>query len=406
MDSSAIATRIQIFFLSHCPPSPAPPSPARQALEDLHSKTMKAFVQKLWNSKPALETVKIADTRKIPEMFEGWSTDKILEVLKTKSNNLNRSLVQVGHRKKRYVDKLKAQIGDLKKAQKDTSSKKSTLDRLQAQTAAAQADHEAAMHKEGLVQDGVSQEELRIQDLESQEKDLKDKILQVDNHHRIVTTLEDYHKNGQLTPKLPLGEESGTDQEDLQEAVAALIPSVEALSSETEVTKLTMHRVLHFFHLNGVKGAKLGINNPRALFCKKIIKIMYANDLPEREPSPSPNTKRKLLLAEMMEEAEEAEAEKEAIRQAERRKSKVAKRKSILDSEEPPKKRHKSSAWKVAADYLPEDVLAKMKADLHADLQDDDAGSEDGIDDDDDGCSVATRVVVAEKAATDEEMEE
>jgi hypothetical protein len=374
---------------------------------------MKALIQKLWNSTATLETVKIADTKKIPEMFKGWPADKILEVLQRKSNDLNSSLTQVGHRKKRYADKLKEKEGELKKAQKDTSSKKSTLDKLQAQTAAAQADHEAAMHKEELVQDGVSQEEQRVQELEKQEKEIKEAICEVENNRQIVKTLQEYRKDPHLIAKLPLGDESGTDQEDRRDAVATLIPSVEALSSETEVSKHTMYQVLNFFHLNGVKGAKLGINNPRALFCKKIIKIMYPDDLPEREPSLSPNSKRKLLLAEMMKDAEEAEADKEADRQAAKRKSKAkaAKRKSTPDSEEPDskeprKKRRKSSAWKLAADILPDDLLAKLEADLHPELQDDDSGSDASDDDEDDGCSVATRVAEATEAANDKEEQE
>ena len=295
------------------------------------------------------EEVNLTDMKNIPEMFKGWSTDTILATLKAKTTTLRTSLTQVTSRKKRYQDKLNEKKAALRKAEKDVDSKKIKLQKLQAETAAVKADLQSADHDKELIQGSVFTEEQRIYDLDQQEKRLQALISKTEEDYRIVQTLEVYRKDSHKSTFLPLG-----DHEELREAVKEHIPHAESLADETMVSKSTMYKVLNFFHLNGVEGAKLGINNERAIFCKKLIKIMFPEDLPpEREASLSPDSKRKFLLAEMMEEADEAEAEQKARRQAKRRKSKVAKGDSTPDSEEPPKKRRKSGAWKQAAVRAP-----------------------------------------------------
>jgi DNA repair exonuclease SbcCD ATPase subunit len=162
-------------------------------------------------------------------------------------------------RRERYIRSVKDKKSKVAKAKDKSACKQKAIEDLEAKTAAARAEYDAAKRNEDEATEELEDDKVVLEELEEQEKKIVQDLLEAENDLKILTEIEEHHKTAQGKAKLPLGGERAP--EELRGAVEELVPSFQALCSDHHCPKETVKKALNFLFLNGVEGARM---TPRA----------------------------------------------------------------------------------------------------------------------------------------------
>ena len=101
----------------------------------------------------------------------------------------------------------------------------------------------------------------------------------------------------------PLGKDNNPEAKDYRDSVQHLINAPEQLYNAEPIPVV---RALSFLNLNGVGAAVGDIETPIQILRITLGNLLYPDSRAVRERSPSPETKRRAMMEEMQQEAEEA----------------------------------------------------------------------------------------------------
>lgn len=243
----------------------------------------------------------------------------------------------------------------LANSKENTSNKKCQLQSLKTQIVTATIELQAAARNEDDDQQVLTKEEEIFHEVVDQEKKILEDVMVAENNVTIVKALVKQNENKETRAKLPLGEESGCNVEDLREAVADLVPTFSSLCNQHRVRLSTIRKALRFLHLLGVDEANTTIRaNSDAILRVQLAQILWPQHQPPREPSLSPESKDKLRAEELWADAEKDEMKLEGKRRAAKTVT------SEASFEEPPKKRHKASSLATAKERLGEELFKEL----------------------------------------------
>ena len=263
--------------------------------------------------------VDIEWTKQASEFFDARGVTSSRFRLKHKISGFRERFKMTKERRERHIRSVKDKKSKVAKAKDKSACKQKATDDLEAKTAAAKAEHDAAKRNEDEATEELDEDKAVLEELEEQEKKIMEDLLEAENDLKILTEIEEHHKTAQGKAKLPLGGERAP--EELCGAVEDLVPSFQALRSDFDCPKETVKKALNFLFLNGAEGARMTqrAGDNIVLLRKQLAKILHPDLHPPREPSLSPKSKEKALAAELHEDADQIEKNFEGERQAKRK---------------------------------------------------------------------------------------
>lgn len=153
-------------------------------------------------------------------------------------------------------------------------------------------------------------------------------------------------------PQRPLGSGSGATSDDWRDAIKVFIPHEDKYDCARAIWKIrhksTILKAIQLLKLNGVEEAKGNCKEGLPVLRGKLVKVLFPDDVEvvqKGQPrSPSPDTKRERMVAQMMEESKLA-AEAKEIRDMKKRKREFDE--SMTDESEEEEDESKSKKRKV-----------------------------------------------------------